>query len=100
MSKNPKKKEEQFTQIEVIGHKLSTVRRSCLSSEKDRITLQLPKEVIERVKNAVFWTPGLTITELATEALSMAVDILEEERGERFETKSRSLRSGRPIKAR
>jgi hypothetical protein len=37
--------------------------------EKDRITLHLTKQLIERMKNYVYWTPGLTLAALGEEAL-------------------------------
>ncbi len=33
--------------------------------KKLRLTVHLPAELIERIKNAVFWTPGLARAELA-----------------------------------
>ena len=43
-----------------------------------------PVSVIERAKNAVFWTPRLTLAALASQALTNAVDSLEKKRGEAF----------------
>ena len=47
---------------------------------KQRITVQISEEVIERIKNAVYWTPGLTLASLAEEAFAKVVDALEEEK--------------------
>lgn len=66
--------------------------------KKQRITVQISMEVIERVKNAVYWTPGLTVAALAEEALSKAVDQLEEIREEKFQDRKGELKSGRPVK--
>jgi len=38
---------------------------------KERMTFHLPVEVMERAKNAVYWTPGLTLADLAAQALRM-----------------------------
>jgi len=65
---------------------------------KQRLTVHLPVDLIERVKNAVYWTPGLTLAALAEEALRKAVDELEKERGEPFPPRKQELRGGRPIK--
>ena len=35
---------------------------------KDRLTVHLPVDLIEGVKNAVYWTPGLTLARLAEDA--------------------------------
>lgn len=39
------------------------------SSRKQRITVQISEDVIERIKNAVYWTPGLTLASLAERSL-------------------------------
>ena len=45
-------------------------QKKIVSSSKQRITVQISVDVIERIKNAVYWTPGLTLTSLAEEAFS------------------------------
>lgn len=67
------------------------------SSPKQRITVQISLDVIERIKNAVYWTPGLTLASLAEEAFSKAVDELEEEREAPFPKRKEELKTGRPI---
>ncbi len=49
--------------------------------KRERLTAQLPQEVMERVRNAVYWTPGLTIAGMATQALEQFLDQIEAERG-------------------
>ena len=63
---------------------------------KQRITVQISFDVIERLKNAVYWTPGLTIASLAEEAFSNAVDMLEKE-NVTFPHRKEELKTGRPI---
>ena len=41
---------------------------------KQRITIHLTVDLIERVKNAVFWQPGTTLTSFAEEALETGRD--------------------------
>ena len=65
---------------------------------KERLTVHLPVDLIERVKNAVYWTPGLTLARLAEEALTAAVERLERERGEPFPPRRSELKGGRPLK--
>lgn len=65
---------------------------------KQRITVQISQDVIERIKNAAYWTPGLTLASLAEEAFSRAVDALEEERKASFPKRKEELKTGRPIK--
>lgn len=65
---------------------------------KERLTVHLPTDLIDRVKNAVYWTPGLTLAGLAEQALTKAVAELEQERGERFPARKTELKGGRPLK--
>jgi hypothetical protein len=65
---------------------------------KERMTFHLPVEVMERAKNAVYWTPGLTLADLAAKALTGAVDRLEKRKGEPFPPRKANLKGGRPIK--
>lgn len=65
---------------------------------KERLTVHLPVELIERVKNAVYWTPGLTLARLAEEALRQALADLEAARGAPFPPRERPLTVGRPLR--
>jgi hypothetical protein len=65
---------------------------------KERLTVHLPVELIERIKNAVYWTPGLTLAGLAEEAFTAAVERLERERGGPFPPRRAELKGGRPLK--
>jgi len=65
--------------------------------KKQRITVQISVDVIERLKNAVYWTPGLTLASLAEDAFSKAVDDLEKEKEAKFPKRKEELKTGRPI---
>jgi hypothetical protein len=65
---------------------------------KERLTIHLSVELIDRVKNAVFWTPGMTLARLGEEALHAMVEQLEAERGEPFPPRREELHGGRPLK--
>lgn len=66
--------------------------------KKERITIHLPIDLIDRVKNAVYWEPGLTLTGFAEYAFEKALTEQEERRGSVYpERKERVLKSGRPV---
>lgn len=65
---------------------------------KERLTVHVPVDLIDRVKNIVYWTPGLTLARLAEEALTQEVEKRENERGESFPHRTEELRGGRPLK--
>ena len=65
---------------------------------KERLTIHVPIPLIERVKNAVFWTPGLTLADLGARALEEYVSQLESENGGPFEPRRHELKGGRPMR--
>ena len=79
---------------------------------KQRLTVEISEEVVERAKNAVYWTRGLTLAQLTEEALDKAISALEKdsvtyddktgrlmkEKGDPFPTRKDELKSGRPVK--
>lgn len=68
------------------------------TKKKQRITIHLPIDLIERVKNAVYWEAGLTLTGFAEYAFEQALAQQEKKRGSAYpERKERTLKSGRPV---
>ena len=67
---------------------------------RERVTIALPAELMERARNAVWWTPGATLARLVEEAVVSELDQLEQERGEPFQPRaSKQLKAGRRIRA-
>ncbi len=65
---------------------------------KERLTIHISVPLIERAKNAVFWTPGLTLADLGERALETLVTELEKEHGGAFQPRPHELKGGRPMK--
>ncbi len=63
-----------------------------------RVTLNLPAPLLDRMRNTVYWTPGLTLTGLITGAIQEAIDEFEQRRGQPFPLRLSELKSGRPRK--
>jgi hypothetical protein len=82
------------------------------NGNKQRLTVQISDEVVERAKNAVYWTRGLTLAQLTEQALEKALVALEKntaifddktgnplkEKGQPFPERAEELKTGRPIK--
>lgn len=64
--------------------------------KKKRLTIHLPVDLIESAKNAVYWTPGLTLTSLGEEAFAEKMKQIEEANGGPFKPRKEELRGGRP----
>ncbi len=67
--------------------------------EKERITIALPADLMDRARNAVFWTPGATLVELVENAVADALDRLEQDNGTPFKSRSSNLKPGRRMRA-
>lgn len=67
-------------------------------SDREQLTVQLPTDVVDQLRDAVYWTPGLTITGFVSQCITSVVKRLETERGDRFPKRERALRPGRPKK--
>lgn len=66
---------------------------------KQRVTIHISVDLIDRVKNAVYWEPGLTLTEFAERAFERELKKWEKEWGEEYpQRKSYQLKGGRPLK--
>ena len=69
------------------------------STPLERFSSSLPAELMERARNAVFWTPGATMAGLLEEGLDGVVGRLEEQNGGPFKQRaSDRLRAGRQVK--
>jgi hypothetical protein len=54
--------------------------------------------VLDRAKDAVFWTPGQTLAAFVEEALSRQIQRRADERGEPFPPRTSHLPPGRPVR--
>ena len=63
---------------------------------KQRLTIHISYDTVERARDAVYWTPGLTLASLAEQALSKALDVLENKRKCAFPRRRQQLKRGRP----
>ncbi len=74
------------------GPRLAAIERR----GKSRLTVQIDGEVLNRLRNAVYWTPGLTMTGLVERCTADATRSMERRRGEAFPEREEQLKAGRP----
>jgi len=65
----------------------------------ERVTVGLPPATAERARQAVYFTPGETMSGLIATAIEAEVKRREKGRGEPFPARKAPIRKGRPIKA-
>lgn len=68
------------------------------STGKQQLGLRLPAGLVERARDAVYWTPGLTLNELAEVALTHTLDCMEALRGGPFSPREGPLKVGRRVR--
>ena len=62
-----------------------------------RISAEISGDIANRIKNAVYWTPGMTMAGFIEESLDKAIENLEQEKGEKFSQREGRLVGGRPM---
>ena len=65
---------------------------------KQKLTVHLESSLAERVKNAAYWNPRLTIAGIAEQGIRLAIERFEREHGGKYPPREGELIGGRPIK--
>ena len=65
---------------------------------KQKLTVHLESSLAERVKNAAYWNPRLTIAGIAEQEIRLAIERFEREHGGMYPPREGELIGGRPIK--
>jgi hypothetical protein len=65
---------------------------------KEKLTVHVSPELADRVKNAAYWNPRLTIAGIAEKGIRQEMDRLERENGGPYPPRDGNLTGGRPIK--
>jgi hypothetical protein len=64
---------------------------------RERVTFQLPRAILDRARNAVFFSPELTLAGMVEEGLGKVLDKAEKANGGPFPPRSAKLKRGRPV---
>lgn len=73
------------------------VEEKASSHKKEKLTVHLTPDLIERVKNAAYWNPRLTIAGIAELGVRYAIELVEKENGGAYPPRESELKGGRPI---
>jgi hypothetical protein len=66
------------------------------SFKRQRMTVSLPADLVERIRDAAYWSPDSTMAGLITEALESLLKQRELQNGRPFAPRLGALRPGRP----
>jgi hypothetical protein len=61
-----------------------------------RLTVNLPSDLVEQLRDAVYWTPGVTLAWMIARAVRTSLAELESCNQGPFPKRSKPLRAGRP----
>ncbi len=61
-----------------------------------RLTVSLPSDLVDRLRDAVYWSPSLTLAWLIAQSLGTALTEMESLRQGPFPKRTKALRAGRP----
>ena len=61
-----------------------------------RLTVSLPSDLVDRLRDAVYWSPGLTLAWLIAQSLGTSLTEMESLRQGPFPKRTKALRAGRP----
>ncbi len=67
------------------------------AQKKEKLTVHLTHDLIERVKNAAYWNPRLTIAGIAERGIIEVIEQIEQENGGPYPPREAELKGGRPI---
>lgn len=68
------------------------------TGHRQKLTVHLEADLTNRVKNAAYWNPRLTIAKIAAAGIRMALEEVERENGGRYPQRESELVGGRPMK--
>jgi hypothetical protein len=65
-------------------------------SRKIRLTVSLPSDLVDRLRDAVYWSPSLTLAWLIAQSLQITLTEMESLHQGPFSKRTKRLRTGRP----
>lgn len=79
-----------------ISPSLRTIQAGLQQPRKVRLTVSLPSDLVDRLRDAVYWSPNLTLAWLIAQSLRASLADLEKSRQGPFPKRIMGLRVGRP----
>jgi hypothetical protein len=91
-STRPSALEAPFTKVNAFAHPAPAT----VKPRKQRVTITLPVSLLDRLRNAVYWTGHGPLARLIADALDDAVTQMETSNGQVFPQRLAPLKRGRP----
>jgi hypothetical protein len=85
------------TETRDVGKETTSMKqKQQVTRRKERVTLSLSADMVERLRTVVYWSPKITLTGVVESAILSALQKLE--KGKRFKKRKGKLPVGRPRK--
>jgi hypothetical protein len=85
---------ENMRHLQLTGNK--KIKESESQPRMVRLTVNLPSNLVEQMRDAVYWTPGLTLAWMIARAVRVSLNELESMNQGPFPRRAKPLRAGRP----
>jgi hypothetical protein len=79
-----------------LGPPFRPGRKGRQQPRKTRLTVSLPSDLVDRLRDAVYWSPSLTLAWLIAQSLRASLAEMESLRQGPFPKRTNALRAGRP----
>jgi len=79
-----------------ISPSVRTIQAGLQQPRKVRLTVSLPSDLVDRLRDTVYWSPNLTLAWLIAQSLRASLADLEKSRQGPFPKRIMGLRVGRP----
>jgi hypothetical protein len=76
---------------------VESVNKKPHGKKKQKVTLIMDADLVERLKNAVYWSPGLSLSGVLEEAAEKMISQLEKKNGKPFQERNGELKKGRKL---
>ncbi len=67
-------------------------------ARRERLTVYISADVVDKARDAVYFEPGVTLTSLVQDAVTREIKRLEKKRGEEYPKRKGKITTGRPVK--
>ncbi len=86
-----------FNPLDAYTNPVEPIKPKPQVKKKQKITLIMDADLVERLKNAVYWSHGISICSVIEEATEKMVKHLEKENGKPYPERNGEMKRGRKL---
>ena len=62
---------------------------------RKNITIRIDEEIIDKVKDIVYWEPGMSMSDLFEQSIKVMIKELQDKHGKKYEKRPKNIKCGR-----